>query len=103
MRLLPASRRSSRLASTRRPSLRSSGTSISLLPLGDLDTRQGQLEKGLQVDQRLVQIQPEEPKYHYNLACTHSLLGHIDPAFAAPSEAGPSRAEHHVATRAQAA
>ena len=68
-----------------------------LLALGDLYTRQGLLEKGLQVDQRLVQIQPEDPKYHYNLACTHSLLGHLDPAFAALSRAvqlGYDKLEH---------
>jgi tetratricopeptide (TPR) repeat protein len=54
-----------------------------LTALGDLYAKQGLLEKGLEVDQKLVQIEPREPTYHYNLACSHSLLGHIDPAFQA--------------------
>lgn len=54
-----------------------------LMILGDLYSRNGQLDKGLEVDQKLVEIQPREPLYYYNLACTHSLLGHIDPAFQA--------------------
>lgn len=58
-----------------------------LAALGDLYTKAGQLEKGLEVDKRLVAMSPEEPLYHYNLACSHSLLGHIDPAFQALTQA----------------
>ncbi len=54
-----------------------------LMILGDLYSRNGELDKGLKIDQKLVEIQPKEPLYYYNLACTHSLLGHIDPAFQA--------------------
>ena len=58
-----------------------------LTALGDVYSRNGQLEKGLEVDKRLVEIRPKEPLYHYNLACSHSLLGHIDPAFQALTRA----------------
>ena len=46
-----------------------------LLQLGDVYTRQGQYEKGLAIDLRLVGLCPEEPTFHYNLACSHALLG----------------------------
>lgn len=58
-----------------------------LVALGNLYTKQGLLEKGLQIDQRLVKIRPHDPKYHYNLACSHSLLGHINPGLAALAHA----------------
>jgi len=54
-----------------------------LVALGDLYTRQGLVEKGLEIDKRLVEVRPEEPTFHYNLACSHSLLGNIDTAFEA--------------------
>ena len=41
-------------------------------------TRLGRYDEGLQVDQRLVRLEPEEPIVHYNLACSLSLLGRID-------------------------
>ena len=56
---------------------------IVLMLLGNLYTQQGLLEKGLAVDQRLVSMAPEESVFHYNLACSHSLLGDLDPAFEA--------------------
>jgi len=58
-----------------------------LVALGDLYAQEGLHEKGLQIDQRLVEIRPSEPKYFYNLACSHSLLGHIDPGLQALSRA----------------
>lgn len=70
-----------------------------LMILGDLYSRNGKLEKGLEVDKRLIEIQPGEPLYYYNLACTHSLLGHIDPAFQALSRAvqlGYNKVEHLI-------
>ena len=54
-----------------------------LQALGDLYTRQGFFEKGLEVDLRLVRIRPREAIYHYNLACSHSLLGQLEPAISA--------------------
>ena len=68
-----------------------------LVSLGPLYTEQGLLEKGLEIDRRLVQIRPRDPKYHYSLACSHSLLGHIDPGLAALSNAlqlGYNKIEH---------
>ncbi len=70
-----------------------------LMILGDLYSRNGLLEKGLEVDKKLIEIQPREPLYYYNLACTHSLLGHIDPAFQALSRAvqlGYDKLEHLI-------
>ncbi|MFO0984013.1 MAG: hypothetical protein U1E76_20220 [Planctomycetota bacterium] len=54
-----------------------------LAELGELYTRAGEYEKGLWVDRRLVELAPENPVSHYNLACSHALLGQIDAAFAA--------------------
>ena len=53
-----------------------------LVHLGTLYTRVGLFEKGLEVDRRLVEANPEEPMFHYNLACSYSLLGNVDTAFA---------------------
>lgn len=52
-----------------------------LLELGNLYTRAGRLQKGLEIDERLVELRPSEPAFHYNLACSHALLGQIDGAF----------------------
>lgn len=68
-----------------------------LLALGDIYSQEGLLDQGLRIDQRLVEIHPSEPVFHYNLACTHSLLGHIDPALQALSRAlqlGYNKMEH---------
>ena len=54
-----------------------------LAHLGDVYSRLGRLEKGLEVDQTLVRIRPQEPIFHYNLACSHSRLGNIEPALEA--------------------
>ena len=58
-----------------------------LIALGEVYSRTGLLNEGLEIDKKLVEMAPEEPKFHYNLACTHSLLGHIDPALSALSHA----------------
>ena len=47
-----------------------------LMHLGDLYSRRGQYEKGLEIDSRLVELCPKEPLFHYNLACSYSLLRH---------------------------
>ncbi|MCZ6793481.1 MAG: hypothetical protein O7J95_07700 [Planctomycetota bacterium] len=73
-----------------------------LAHLGDLYGRLGDLRKGLEVDKRLVRIRPDEPIFHYNLACTHSRLGHVDSAFEALREAirlGYQNFEHLRADR----
>jgi tetratricopeptide (TPR) repeat protein len=51
--------------------------------LGHAYTARGRYEKGLEVDQRLTEIDPVNPTYVYNLACSLSLLGRIDESFAA--------------------
>src|SRR2546428_13766585 len=55
--------------------------------LGDAYTKTGQWEKGLQIDQRLAKLSPENPLVFYNLACSYSLLKHLDEAFAALTQA----------------
>jgi hypothetical protein len=68
-----------------------------LVALGEIYDRKGLVEKGLEVDMKLVQIRPEEASYQYRLACRHSVLGHIDPAFKALTRAiqlGYNKLEH---------
>lgn len=48
-----------------------------LIQLAELYCKKGLLHKSLEIDQRLVEARPKEPKFHYNLACSHSLLGNI--------------------------
>lgn len=43
----------------------------------------GHHARALQVDRRLVRLQPEKPIAWYNLACSYALLGFRDLAFAA--------------------
>ncbi|HBR15029.1 MAG TPA: hypothetical protein DD723_05745 [Candidatus Omnitrophica bacterium] len=45
-----------------------------LSALGDLYTKKGQYEKGLELDLRLTQLRPEDPIVLYNLACSYSLV-----------------------------
>ncbi len=54
-----------------------------LIRLGDLYTRQGSFQKGLEIDLRLVEICPEESTFHYNLACSYSLLSQLEEALGA--------------------
>ncbi|GJQ60510.1 MAG: hypothetical protein D8M57_15280 [Candidatus Scalindua sp. AMX11] len=53
-----------------------------LMYLGNAYTARGMYEKGLQVDLKLVELRPCDPMVHYNIACSYSLLGKIDLAFA---------------------
>ena len=46
-----------------------------LIVLGHVYTRQGEYEKGLAIDRRLVRLRPSDPTAYYNLACSHCLLG----------------------------
>ncbi len=52
-----------------------------LFYLGDLLTRLGYIEEGLQVDLTLARLQPRDPTVHYNLACSYALLGKKEEAF----------------------
>ena len=45
-----------------------------MIVLGELYSRKGLHEKGLEMDLRLVQLRSEDPICHYNLACSYSLL-----------------------------
>ena len=55
--------------------------------LGDAYTKGGFFQKGLAIDLRLIALKPDDPIVHYNLACSHSLLGEIDAAFEALKKA----------------
>jgi Flp pilus assembly protein TadD len=51
-----------------------------LAELGHVYTRQGRIEKGLEVDRELVRLSPDNPTAHYNLACSLALTGAHAPA-----------------------
>ena len=51
------------------------------IALGELYTQRGMYAQGLAVDEKLVQLKPEDPFVLYNLGCSYSLLGHIDKAY----------------------
>ena len=46
-------------------------------------TLKGRYAQGLQIDKRLVQIRPNDPLAHYNLACSYALLKRPDHAIKA--------------------
>ncbi|HVK14707.1 MAG TPA: hypothetical protein VM597_38575 [Gemmataceae bacterium] len=41
-------------------------------------TTKGLLKEGLKVDQKLVQVRPQDPTAHYNLACRYALMKQPD-------------------------
>jgi Flp pilus assembly protein TadD len=43
-------------------------------------TMKGRMQDGLAVDQQLVQVRPDDPTAHYNLACRYALLKQRDNA-----------------------
>ena len=51
--------------------------------LGDGYTKRGRLDEGLGIDERLAQLQPNDPMTHYNLACSYSLTERYNSAFSA--------------------
>jgi tetratricopeptide (TPR) repeat protein len=51
--------------------------------LGDAYTKTGQWRKGLQVDERLARLCPDNPLVFYNLACSYALQNRLDEAFGA--------------------
>lgn len=53
-----------------------------LIALGDLYTKKGLHQEGLDVDKKLSRLRPEDPIILYNLACSYSLLNNVDQAFA---------------------
>ncbi len=55
--------------------------------LGDHYTQRGRITEGLQVDEKLAQLEPENPVVFYNLACSYSLTQEFDRAVAALNRA----------------
>ena len=49
--------------------------------LGEAYTRKGLYEEGLNIDKKLVELRPQDPIVHYNLACSLSLVGEPQEAF----------------------
>ncbi len=49
-----------------------------LMALGDLYTRAGRYEDGMDVDKHLARLRPKDATVLYNLGCSYSLLGHVD-------------------------
>jgi len=48
--------------------------------LGEAYTRIRRFRSGLEIDQRLVACEPDNPVFRYNLACSHTLTGDLDRA-----------------------
>jgi tetratricopeptide (TPR) repeat protein len=48
--------------------------------MGNNLTLKGRYAQGLQIDKRLVQLRPNDPLAHYNLACSYALLKRPDQA-----------------------
>ena len=48
--------------------------------LGDNYTKRGRYSEGLNVDERLAELEPENPMVFYNLACSYSLTDQCDRA-----------------------
>lgn len=48
--------------------------------LGDDYTRRGRFQEGLQVDQNLARLRPDDALVHYNLGCSYSLTGQYEDA-----------------------
>ena len=55
--------------------------------LGCLYTEMGRYQDGLRADREMVQMEPDSPNAWYNLACSLSLTGQPDDAFAALEKA----------------
>jgi Flp pilus assembly protein TadD len=51
--------------------------------LGDHYTQRGRFTDGLQIDEKLAQLEPANPVVFYNLACSYSLTQEFDRAVAA--------------------
>jgi tetratricopeptide (TPR) repeat protein len=55
--------------------------------LGDHYTQRGRITEGLQVDERLARLEPQNPLVFYNLACSYSLAEEFDRAAGALEKA----------------
>jgi tetratricopeptide (TPR) repeat protein len=73
-----------------------------LFELGAVLTRLRRYKEGLEIDRRLVALEPSEPILRYNLACSFALLGDADRSLDELSRAidlGYKDAEHMVRDR----
>jgi len=48
--------------------------------LAEVYTRSGQLDEGLEIDLKLIELDPNNAIVHYNLACSYSLLNRLEEA-----------------------
>jgi tetratricopeptide (TPR) repeat protein len=55
--------------------------------LGDHYTQRGRFVEGLQVDEQLSRLEPQNPLVFYNLACSYSLTDQLDSAALALEQA----------------
>jgi tetratricopeptide (TPR) repeat protein len=55
--------------------------------LGDHYTQRGRFTDGLQIDEKLAQLEPESPIVFYNLACSYALTQEFDRAVSALNRA----------------
>ena len=55
--------------------------------LGDHYTQRGRFAEGLNVDERLARLEPQNPVVFYNLACSYSLSGEVELAAGALAQA----------------
>jgi len=58
-----------------------------LTAVGDLYTRAGLWQKGLEVDLKLTELRPEDALVFYNLACSYALLNQTRAALSALTKA----------------
>ena len=58
-----------------------------LVAIGDLYTKAGFWQKGLEVDLKLCRLRPDDPIIFYNLACSYALLNQTRLALSALSKA----------------
>jgi tetratricopeptide (TPR) repeat protein len=69
-------------------SLEQDPTNIEILvQVGDLYARLGEIRKSLAIDLRLIDLCPQEKVFHYNLACSYSLLNDLESALFALEKA----------------
>ncbi len=48
-----------------------------LIALAEAYTKRGFFQKGLETDEKIARLQPQDPITHYNLACSYALLGKL--------------------------
>ena len=58
-----------------------------MMALADLYTKKGLIREGLQLDEKLSRLRPDNPMIFYNLACSYSLLNNQPAALNAVKKA----------------